>query len=174
MKKKLNFKIIACVNQKMCLGKDNTLLYYLPSDLKHFKSLTTDNVVIMGKKTYDSLPIKPLPNRINIVLTSDSELTVENGHVVRSISECIELCNKLYNNRTLYIIGGASIYNQFISLGLVESICLSYVKDDMEGDVYFPDVLNDSNWTVIDETLPKQSEKDSHKYTIILLERKKT
>lgn len=172
-KQTLNLSMIACVNQKLALGKDNKLLYYLPSDLKHFKMLTTNNVIIMGKNTYESLPIKPLPNRINIVLTSDKSIEIENGHTVSSIQECLDLCYKLYKEKKIYIIGGASIYSQFLDLGCVQEIVLTYVKDDADGDVFFPDIFHDDRYGVIDETLSKPDEKDEKKYTILTFGRKK-
>ena len=172
-KQTLNLSMIACVNHKLALGKDNKLLYYLPSDLKHFKMLTTNNVVIMGKNTYESLPIRPLPNRINIVLTSDKTLEVEGGHVVSSIQECLDLCNNLYSTHKIYIIGGASIYAQFLHLGCVQEIVLTYVRDDTDGDVFFPNVFDDENWDIVDETLSKPDDRDEAKYSIITFKRKK-
>lgn len=171
-KKILQLNIIACINDKLVLGKDNGLLYNLPSDLKHFKSLTTDNVVIMGKNTYDSLPIKPLPKRVNIVLTSDKTLEVSDGHVCQSIEECLELCRTSYSDKKIFVIGGASIYRQFLNLGIVDKMFISHVYDDAEGDVYFPDVFHNGEWEVEDESLPKDSSKDDKPYSIIVYNKK--
>lgn len=168
----LNLYIIACINDKLVLGKDNDLLYYLPSDLKNFKSLTTDNVVIMGKNTYDSLPIKPLPNRENIVLTSDTELEVPNGHVCHSITDCLELCRQLYSDKKIFVIGGASIYRQFLSLGVVDKMFISHVHDDADGDVYFPDVFHNGEWEVEDEFVAKDTSKDDKPYNILVYKKK--
>ena len=171
-KKLLQLNIIACINDKLVLGKDNDLLYRLPSDLKHFKALTTNNVVIMGKKTYESLPVKPLPNRVNIVLTSDVNLNVENGHVCQSIEECLEICRILYTDKKIFIIGGASIYRQFLALGIIDTMFISHVYDDADGDVYFPNVFHNGEWEVEDEFLPKDTSKDDKPYSIIVYNKK--
>ena len=126
----------------------------------------------MGKKTYESLPVKPLPNRVNIVLTSDVNLNVENGHVCQSIEECLEICRILYTDKKIFIIGGASIYRQFLALGIIDTMFISHVYDDADGDVYFPNVFHNGEWEVEDEFLPKDTSKDDKPYSIIVYNKK--
>ena len=145
----MKFNIIACINQVLCLGKGYDLMYHISNDLKNFKSITLGGVIIMGKKTYDSLPKKPLSHRVNIVITSDKDFNPKDCIVVHSIEECIELCERMYHNVPCYVIGGASIYQQFIDRELVDTMYITEVIDTTEGDVYFPNVLMDTDkWRI--------------------------
>lgn len=171
-KELLKLSLVACINDKLALGKNNGLLYHLPSDLKHFKHLTSENVVIMGRATYESLSIKPLPNRVNIVITSDHTLVVPQGHVCSSIQASLDLCRELYKDKKIFVIGGASIYRQFLEKGLIDEMFISHVHDDTEGDVYFPNVFTNGEWEVVDETIPRDTSKDDKNYSVIIYKRK--
>lgn len=137
-----DFNIIACVNKKLTLGNGGNLLYHIKNDLANFKRLTENNIVIMGKKTFESLPNrKPLPNRVNIILTHDTSYKVEGAIVVHSLHEVIEMCeNPFYKGKKRFIIGGGMIYNQFIVANLVGNIILTEVNDDADGDTIFPQI----------------------------------
>lgn len=141
------FKIISCINEKRAIGKDGNLLYHIKNDLNNFKSMTVGNVVIMGRKTFESLPNgKPLPDRINIILTSDTEYGVEpadNVFITNSIQDTVELCEALFPDKEWFVIGGESIYRQFMENGLVSEMRLTVVRDDMDGDVFFPEFSED-------------------------------
>lgn len=102
--------LIVAVSKNYAIGKDNKLLFNLPTDLKFFKEKTSGNVVVMGKKTYLSLPKKPLPNRINIVLSKDINFNPSEVTVVRSLNELFNEIKK-YDNDKIFICGGSSIYN---------------------------------------------------------------
>lgn len=135
----MDFNIITCINNNNAIGINNKLLYHIKEDLQYFKNLTINNVVIMGRKTYESLN-KPLKNRINIIITHDKNYHIDydNCYVVHSLDECIELCNKDFNNLEKFIIGGAKIYEEFLKLNLVKNIYLTKVNDFKNGDAYFP------------------------------------
>ena len=149
----MKYKIIACINQMLSLGKDNKLLYHISSDLQNFKRITLGGVVIMGKKTYDSLPKKPLLNRINIVITTDKNFNADGCIVVHSIEECIELCERMYHDKNCYVIGGGSVYQQFLDRNLVDTMYITEVTDSVEGDAYFPNVLMDRDkWSIFYRT----------------------
>ena len=143
------FKIIACVNKKGVIGNEGKLLYTIKNDLANFKRMTIGNVVIMGRKTFESLPGgKPLPDRINIVLTSDVEWGVEasdNLYIVNSLEDAVELCEAFFSDKELFVIGGESIYRQFIDNGLVDEMRLTIVNDETEGDTHFPE-FNKDEW----------------------------
>lgn len=144
------FKIIACINQKMALGKDGNLLYTIKNDLANFARQTRNNVVIMGRKTYESLPNgEPLKDRVNIIITNNEEFSVnkdyENVYIVNSIEGAVELCEAFFDNKELFVIGGESIYRQFMDSGLVDEMRLTVVKDETEGDVVFPQ-YNEDEW----------------------------
>ena len=144
----MNYKLIACINNINALGSDNKLLFNIKNDLANFKRMTINNVVIMGRKTYETLPFKPLPNRVNIILTRDKNFKAKNCYVVNSIEECNSLCEKLseeYND--FYVIGGGKVYSQFLENDLVDTMYLTEVNDVSDGDTYFPsEYMDDNKW----------------------------
>jgi dihydrofolate reductase len=144
------FKIIACINQKRALGKDGNLLFHIGNDLANFKRMTVGNVVIMGRKTFESLPNgEPLKDRINIILTSSEEFGVDekynNVYIVHSVEDVIELCEAFFTDKELFIIGGETLYRQFMERNLVSEMRLTVVKDDTDGDVFFPE-YSEEDW----------------------------
>lgn len=158
-------KIIVAVDENGSIGKDNDLLYYIKDDLKNFKNLTSGNIVVMGKNTWDSLPVKPLPNRENIVLTTTNKELI--GAKVLSSFE--ELESYLKNTeKDIYIIGGASIYNQVIENKLVDEAHVTFVKDIVKDADKFIDIDK------LKELLPKENyvtsfEQDGLKADYIIL-----
>ena len=147
----LMFKIIACINEKRVIGKDGNLLYHIKNDLANFKSMTVGNVVVMGRKTFESLPGgKPLPDRINIVLTTDVEYAIEpndNVFITHSVQDTVDLCEALFPDKEWFVIGGESIYKQFMENGLVSEMRLTLVNDDSDGDTFFPEFSEDDWYT---------------------------
>ena len=138
------FKIIACINKKGVIGKDGKLLYTIKNDLANFKRMTSFNgVVIMGRKTFESLPNgEPLKDRVNIILTSNVEYGVtpsDNVFITNSIEDTVDLCKALFPDKELFVIGGESIYQQFLDKGLVSEMRLTVVNDEAEGDAHFPE-----------------------------------
>lgn len=126
---------IAAVCKNRGIGKGNDLLFKIPEDLKHFKSVTKGHAVIMGYNTYLSLG-SPLPNRANIVLSPDKELKIEGCVMASSIEEALTEARKTEKNE-IFIIGGASIYQQFISLA--DKLYLTLIDAEPEADTFFPD-----------------------------------
>lgn len=143
------FKLIACINKKNCIGENGRLLYHIGNDLSNFKKMTINNVVIMGRKTFESLPNGPLPNRYNIILTTDEEYYVDsafsNVYICYSIEEVKSLCESFFSEKELFVIGGRQIYEAFLKEGLIEEMRLTIVNDDYEGDTYFPEI-NTDDW----------------------------
>lgn len=126
-------ELIVAFDENNLIGKDNSLPWHIPEDLKHFKALTTGNRIIMGRKTFESIG-KPLPNRENIVLS-------KNGFIYEGIkvySKVEELLKTLNDEKKNYIIGGAGIYKEL--LPLVDILHISHVKGTFEGDAYFPKI----------------------------------
>ena len=113
---------------------DNKLPWYIPDDLKRFKKLTSDKVVIMGRKTYESIG-KPLPNRLNIIVTRNKKLTIPGCIVVNSLTQAIE---KAGNNKEVFIIGGGEIYKE--SINFTNKIYLTKVHLEVKGDTTFPEI----------------------------------
>ena len=125
--------IIAAIAQNKAIGYGNKLLYWLPNDLKRFKALTTGHTIIMGRKTFDSLPKGALPNRRNVVL-SRSQSAIEGCEVYQSLEDALQHCS---TDEDIYIIGGASVYEQ--ALPKADRLCLTEVQDTPEkADAFFP------------------------------------
>ena len=138
--------IIAAAANNNVIGNNNKLIWHIPKDLIRFKKLTLNHAVIMGRKTFESLP-NPLPNRLNIVVTRNINYK-NNGIVVcKSIEEALTHCK---NDSQPFIIGGGEIYTQTISI--VDKIELTRVYKDYEGDAYFPEIPDEKFELVKEET----------------------
>jgi dihydrofolate reductase len=131
--------IIAAKSKNFVIGNNNILPWYLPSDLKHFKTLTQGCVVIMGRKTYESIG-KPLPNRLNVVISSQNSFNTPEGVIVSSgPNEAIKASRLLcleQGIKDIWIIGGAGIYQQFIKRA--DRMVLTTIDKDCAGDTLFP------------------------------------
>jgi dihydrofolate reductase len=164
---KNHYTMIACVNKKMAIGKEGKLLYDIRGDKTNFARLTTGNVVIMGRKTFESLPSgKPLKNRINIILTTKSDYHLEptsdideykDTYVCSSLQEVDELCYSLFPDKELFIIGGGLVYDESYKLGIVDKVILTLVNDEAEGDTYFPNIIEDKNYKLTFKTTSLRS-----------------
>ena len=134
---KSELTIIVAASANNVIGFDNKLIWNIPKDLKRFKRLTQGHSVIMGRKTFESLP-SPLPNRRNIVVTRNEDYSPEGIEVFSSIEYAIEVCRE---DLQPFIIGGGEIYSQTINL--VDKIELTRVYKDYQGDAFFPDIPMD-------------------------------
>lgn len=149
----MHFKLIVACDTKNGIGKDNDIPWKLTKELKYFKQITTHsnnqllkNVVIMGRKTWESIPIKykPLPNRINIVLTSKAENFTNTNDLFysKSITDCIELIKTIENVNmdNIFVIGGGTIYKTFLENYAIQKIYLTEVYQNFDCDTYFPEI----------------------------------
>ena len=143
--------LVAAVSQNNVIGKKNGIPWYLPEDLKHFKQITTGHIVLMGRKTYESIIDRlghPLPNRKSVVVTRSADLGVAPGvDVLHSIDEVF----KKYTDQDIYVIGGATIYEQTIIKA--DKLLITQVHKEYEGDVFFP---------LIDKTIWKEVERKNY------------
>lgn len=132
--------IIVAIDEKMAIGQNGDMPWHLSDDLKRFKAITTGHTVIMGKNTWLSLPIKPLKNRRNIVISKTMDTT--NGcEIASNIKQALELCK---SDEKVYIIGGATIYNQMIND--VDELIVTHIhKTFKDTDTFFPEI-NTSEW----------------------------
>lgn len=132
-------KLIAAVDQNLALGNSGNLLFKIPEDLKLFKRLTTGNIVLMGRKTFESLGCKPLPDRVNIVISTTKKY--DDGVITfESLTTAVEYSKLNYPDKDLYIIGGGKVYRQ--CTGLADEVILTeYGKAYEEADTYFPDEI---------------------------------
>lgn len=166
MQKKLS--IIVAVAKNNAIGKDNQLLWHISEDLKRFKMLTSGNTVVMGKNTFYSLPRRPLPNRENIVITDIPGEIIEGCTMAYSIDEAILKCHVSNEN---FIIGGGSIYRQF--LPFADKIYLTRVNKDFAADVFFPE-LDEKEWKLIIEENCNQDEQNDFSYSYLIFEKTNT
>lgn len=141
--------LIVCINETLGIGLNGNLLYHIPQDMEYFKSKTLGKVVVMGSRTYQTLRVKPLPNRRNIILTK-SKLDVPNVEICHSKEEVLKL---IYDTPQddIYIIGGSSIYQTFL-----DTISIAYVTkvyDTCLADTFFPlDFEKSLEWHLIDKS----------------------
>jgi dihydrofolate reductase len=159
--------IIVAVSEDWGIGKDNELLWHISEDLKRFKRLTSGNTVIMGKKTWESLPRRPLPGRKNIVLTDNPNESIENAVTAYSIQDSLNKCDQ---NEEIFIIGGGSIYRQFIPIA--DRLFITHVHMKAPADIYFPEIdLN--TWEITQKEEFKTDGDKSIPYTYTIYARKK-
>ena len=129
--------IISIIAKNRAIGFKNKLLYDIPEDMKHFREITKGHVVIMGERTFHSMNDRPLPNRVNIIVTLDKNFKAENCLVAYSMKESIEL-GKAQKGKEIFFIGGGQIYKQ--ALPLADKLYLTVVDDEpKEADTFFPD-----------------------------------
>lgn len=169
-KAKPTLSAIVAMAENRIIGKDNTLIWHLPDDLKHFKATTMGKPIIMGRKSFESLP-GMLPGRPHIVISRSQILAHESDqfHGVQSIEDAIELASTL-NDEEILITGGGEIYTQ--TLPMLDKLYLTIVHKDYEGDTHFPK-LNWDEWDVTDVVEHEANEeKDNPAFTIMTLERK--
>lgn len=143
--------IIVAISQENAIGKNGQLLCHLPSDLQHFKQITSGKTVVMGERTFFSLPKHPLPNRKNIVLTDVPNKTFEGAQSVYSIEEIVDLFSK--TDEEIFIIGGGMVYRQMMPFA--DKLYITHIHHSwQDADTFFPEI--DSNiWTLTQsETMP--------------------
>lgn len=156
--------IIVAVSEDWGIGKDNDLLWHISDDLKRFKRLTIGNAVIMGKRTWESLPRKPLTGRKNIVLTDLPGECIEGALTAYSVEDALSKCT---SGEEVFIIGGGSVYRQF--LPLADRLYITHVHRNANADVFFPKI-DMRSWKVIEKE--EYREGSDIPYTYVVYERR--
>lgn len=159
--------IIVAVSEDLGIGNNNELLWHLPEDLKRFKKLTYGKTVLMGKKTWESLPKRPLPGRKNIVLTDVPGECIDCSVTAYSIEDALSKCEK---GEEIFVMGGGSIYRQFMNIA--DRLYITHIHRKASADVYFPEI-DPKVWEVIEKEEFKPENKEGIPYTYIIYERKK-
>lgn len=154
--------ISAIARNDRAIGKDNALLWHIPEDFRHFKALTSGHAVVMGENTYHSIG-KPLPDRTNIVVSMDKGLVLDGCIVAHSVEEALEKARAV-EREEIFIIGGASIYKQFILLA--DRLYLTLVEGSYEADTYFPEYGEFTK--VLSE---EKADNSTHQFSFVTLER---
>ncbi len=160
----MRINIIAAVAVNRAIGYQNKLLYCLPNDLKRFKQLTTGHTIIMGRKTFDSLPNGALPNRRNIVI-SRTVSNLSGCEVYDSLENALSHCSL---DEEIYVIGGASIYEQ--AMPMADRLCLTEIHDTpTKADAYFPSY---TEWKAVKCEHHDTDEKHAYAYDFVNYEKK--
>ncbi len=155
--------ISAVAESNRAIGKDNDLLWNIPADLVHFKKVTSGHPVIMGSRTFESLPKGALPNRVNIVLNDDPSYKAEGVILVSSIDDAIGEAKKTGTDE-VFVIGGGFVYSQFLSMA--DRLYLTLVEGDFEADTYFPDYSEFKK--IVSE---ERRESNGYKFRFVVLEK---
>jgi dihydrofolate reductase len=162
-KTKLNneLTIIAAVGENDAIGMNNELIWHLSDDLKHFKNLTKDHCMIMGRKTFESFP-KPLPNRTHIVITRQQNYKVPEGViVVQTIEDALDAAK---DDKQPFVIGGGEIYK--LAMPLAHKIELTRVHASFEGDTFFPKI-DKTIWKEVNKTFHEKDDKHDYPFSFI-------
>lgn len=151
--------LIVAASTNNVIGKNNELIWSLPSDMRFFKNTTWAMPVVMGRKTYESLG-KPLPGRLNIVITRQENWKPENTVVVHSLEAAIEAA-ALENYKEVFVIGGGEIFKE--AMPIADKIYLTRVDAELEGDAFFPPI-DRRQWTMVSEQSFPSDEKHAYAY----------
>lgn len=158
--------IIAAVSENNIIGSNNNLVWNLPADLKRFKQITSGHYIIMGRKTYESVG-KPLPNRTNIIITTDKTYKAEGCLVFNTIGEATDYAK---TQDEVFILGGGNIYKQTINIA--DKMYITRIHESFEGDTYFP-IIEKSVWGEELVETHQPDEKNKYSYSFINYIRKK-
>ena len=163
-----NLSIVVAVARNLAIGKGGDLLWHLSADLKHFEAVTMGGTVIMGRRTWQSLPKGALPGRRNIVITRDAAFDAPGAEVATSLDAAISLAET--DDRKVFIIGGGKLYASTIEM--VDTLYLTVIEHEFpDADTFFP-AIDSEKWEVIDEEKHEADEKNSYPYTFKTLRRR--
>ena len=143
-------KAIVAVDSNWAIGHKGKLLVSIPADQKNFRNLTTGNTIVYGRKTLETFPQQVvLPNRRNIILSTREDYTVKNAEVAHSKEELLEHVKDV-DTDSVFIIGGSSVYNEFIDE--CDTAIVTFIDKEYQADSYFPNLDKDPNWELVDES----------------------
>ncbi|MCB0762313.1 MAG: dihydrofolate reductase [Flavobacteriales bacterium] len=164
--------IIVAVAKDGGIGKDNDLMWHLPADMKFFRNQTWGHHVIMGRKNYESIPerFRPLPGRVNVVLTRNTHYEVPGGEVVHSLEDALELARN-NGEQSAFVIGGGEVYRQALQQNLANKMYITHVEAQPEADTFFPKFAAFQWDAKVLEEHPAD-EKHAHRFTIVEYTRK--
>lgn len=152
--------LIAAASENNIIGKDNKLIWRLSDDLKHFKELTKGHFVIMGRKTFESMP-KALPNRTNVIITRKTDYKAENAIVVNSLEKALKVAE---SDNQPFVIGGGEIYK--LSMEIADRIELTRVHTSIEGDTSFPEI-DLEKWQEVKNEKRLKNEKNEYDFSFL-------
>lgn len=157
--------MIAAMAANRVIGRDNTMPWHLPADLRHFKQVTLGKPVIMGRKTFESIG-RPLPGRRNIVISRTAPADTKGAEWVSSVEQALTM---LADQSEVMVIGGGEIYRQ--CLPLAQRLYLTEIDMTTEGDAFFPDYQQHGQWQLTEDVLYSADEHNAYNCRFIILER---
>lgn len=160
---KPDISLVVAMDRNRVIGRDNGLPWRLPNDLRHFKRLTVGKIVLMGRKTWESLG-RPLPDRENWILTRDADYLASGASVFRSLNDALQIAD----DRELMVIGGSELFAQ--TLPLARRIHLTEVHSEVAGDTWFPQ-FDRTAWREVAREDHLADEKHAYAYSFVTLER---
>jgi len=164
----MKISMIAAMGKNRVIGLNNKMPWHLPADLQWFKKVTLGSPIIMGRKTYESIG-RPLPGRLNIILSRNQTLEIEGCSVVNSLDSALQLAKDADNSKDeIFITGGSHLYNKF--LDTADRLYLTLIDDEFDGDTYFPD-YTDLSWSTVSEVTHQPDENNPYPYTFLTLDR---
>jgi len=167
----MRVSLIVALSENHVIGRNNKLPWYLPNDLKYFKQVTMGKPIVMGRKTYESIG-KPLPGRVNIVVTRNKDWSAEGVRVVHSLENAFELAASIAEidgQDEVMIIGGDQIYKS--ALPMVDRMYLTEVHAQVDGDAFFPEFDRDA-WQELGREDYQASEPNPYDYSFVVYDRK--
>lgn len=169
----MKVSLITAVGENLEIGLNNDLLWHLPRDMRFFTETTKGHCVIMGRKNWDSIPLKyrPLKGRTNVVVSRKEDLKLDGAVVVKSIEEGIELSRR-NGKEDVFIIGGGQIYTLALKNDLVDTMYITWVHKSFEADTFFP-TFDRNDWDLISEEHFDSDEKNVFSFTIAEYKKKK-
>lgn len=161
----MKISLIAAIGRNRELGKNGKMPWHISEDFKRFKAITSGHPIIMGRKTWESLPTKPLPNRFNIILSRSGSRTYPNVIFSTDLREALDFVKKEFpDEKEIFIIGGGQIFEQAISLA--DKLYLTVIDENFDADTFFPDY---SQFKKV--VFKKEGEQGTYKYKFLDLER---
>lgn len=144
----MRISLIVAMDRERGIGKNNDLMWHLPADMKFFKETTTGQIVVMGRKNYESIPerFRPLPNRENVVLTRNTDYRAEGCKVFHSLEDCLSFYDG-ETERTVYIIGGGEIYRQALELDVIQEMYITHIDSVFGADTFFKE-FDEEKWMI--------------------------
>ena len=162
---KMKISMVVAMAEQRVIGLDNDMPWHLPADLQHFKKVTLGKPVIMGRKTYESIG-RALPGRLNIVVSRDPSLMISGVTCVTCVEEAILAAKQA---EEVMIIGGATIYNHFLSVA--DRLYLTFIDLQVKGDTHFPDYLAQGEWQEVEREVFIADDKNAHNLAFVTLDR---
>lgn len=162
----MSITMIWAMGRNRVMGKDNGLPWRLPRDMAFFKQQTLGKTIVMGRKTWESFGGKPLKDRVNMIMTRDTEYRTQGAQIIHRLEDALEYAN----DQELMVIGGAQIYEEW--LPYADRLLVTIIDEDFEGDIVFPD-MDWTGWTLTEEIPGIRDDKNPYEYRFCTYDRKK-